>query len=411
MPSPSPAGDPGQLADAAPGRVRTVLPALPGQRLRHPRDGTARDGTPRDGTPGYPAAPSYGTGRRPARDPALAEWWQRLLARLVDDVILIILTSPVWIAGLLPLFRRIQRLASQYPDLSQPAAAQAFNDSVNQQMAGMVGTFLLISAGIGVISFGYDWLQHGLWGQTIGKRVMGTKVVTADTRSSISGQAACGRAAVYALVPVVPLGGRPVRADQRVVAAVGSAAAMPARQGGRHGGRQEKRTWPRAAAASAEQERQLNSSGSPPELADDLVTVARPAGFHLEQHLHLIHPQPGRHPLMHDIQHVGAQARQFTQQRRQRAGPVGDPAPEHQVPPGRGQAVPQHLGEQQRIDVAARQHRYHRWLERLRMLQQRRDPRRAGRLDDLLGPLQAEQQRPRQALLGDGDAPGPRAAR
>ena len=160
-------------------------------------------GTPGDATPGQPA-PGYGTGGRPARDPALAEWWQRLLARLVDDVILIILTSPVWILGLLPLFRRIQRLADQYPDLSQPAAAQAFNDSVSQLIAGMAGTFLLIGAGIGVISFGYDWLQHGLWGQTIGKRVMGTKVVTADTRAPISGQAACGRAAVYALVPVVP---------------------------------------------------------------------------------------------------------------------------------------------------------------------------------------------------------------
>jgi uncharacterized RDD family membrane protein YckC len=203
MPSPSPAGDPGQLADVAPGQSYGTYQPYPGKPYGTPRDGTPRDGTPRGGTPGYPA-PSYGTAGRPARDPALAEWWQRLLARLVDDVILIILTSPVWIAGLLPLFRRIQRLASQYPDLSQPAAAQAFNDSVNQQMAGMVGTFLLIGAGIGVISFGYDWLQHGLWGQTIGKRVMGTKVVTADTRSPISGQAACGRAAVYALVPVVP---------------------------------------------------------------------------------------------------------------------------------------------------------------------------------------------------------------
>ena len=145
-----------------------------------------------------------GTGSRVARDPALAEWWQRLLARLVDDIILVILTGPIWVIALLPLFRRIQRLADQYPDLSQPAAAQAFNDGVSQLMAGMVGTFLLIGAGIGVISFGYDWLQHGLWGQTIGKRVMGTKVVTADTRSPISGQAACGRAAVYALVPVVP---------------------------------------------------------------------------------------------------------------------------------------------------------------------------------------------------------------
>ena len=105
---------------------------------------------------------------------------------------------------------------------------------------------------------------------------------------------------------------------------------------------------------------------------------------------------------MHDIEHVGAQARQLAQQRRQRAGPVGDPAPEHQVPPGRGQAVPQHLGQQQRIDVAARQHRHHRRLERLRMLQQRRHPRRASRLDDLLGPLQAEQQGTRQGLLRNG---------
>jgi uncharacterized RDD family membrane protein YckC len=211
MPSPSPAGDPGQSAGATPGQPPGATPgqpygayrSYPGSRYGPARDGTARDGTARDGTPGSPA-PGYGTGARTARDPALAEWWQRLLARLVDDVILVVLTSPVWIAGLLPLFRRIQRLASHYPDLSQPAAVQAFNDSVNQQMAGMVGTFLLIGAGIGVISFGYDWLQHGLWGQTIGKRVMGTKVVTADTRSPISGQAACGRAAVYALVPVVP---------------------------------------------------------------------------------------------------------------------------------------------------------------------------------------------------------------
>ncbi|MFI5081717.1 MAG: RDD family protein [Streptosporangiales bacterium] len=193
MPSPPPAGDPGPPAGAAPGQAYGAYQAHPGSSY----------GTPGGGTPGQPA-PSYGTGGRLARDPALAEWWQRLLARLVDDVILIILTSPVWILGLLPLFRRIQRLASQYPDLSQPAAAQAFNDGVNQLIAGMVGTFLLIGAGIGVVSFGYDWLQHGLWGQTIGKRVMGTKVVTADTRSPISGQAACGRAAVYALVPVVP---------------------------------------------------------------------------------------------------------------------------------------------------------------------------------------------------------------
>ena len=204
MPGQPPAWSPGQPPDESPGQPPDGSPGQPAGSAPSQQYGAYRP-SPRAsrGAPGY-GTPRHGTGGQTAKDPALAEWWQRLLARLVDDVILVALTSPIWVSVLLPAFRRVERLASQYPDLSQPAAVQAFNDSVNQQMAGMVGTFLLIGAGIGVISFGYDWLQHGLWGQTIGKRVMGTKVVTADTRSPISGQAACGRAAVYALVPVVP---------------------------------------------------------------------------------------------------------------------------------------------------------------------------------------------------------------
>jgi uncharacterized RDD family membrane protein YckC len=187
---------PSQPAGAAPGQPAGAAPGQPyGAYQPHPR---ARRGAPGHGTPGH------GTAGQTARDPALAEWWQRLLARLVDGVILVILTSPLWVTALLSLFRRIQRLVSQYPDLSQPAAAQAFNTGVSQMMTGMTGTFLLLGLGVAAVSFGYDWIQHGLWGQTIGKRVMGTKVVTADTRAPISGQSACGRAAVYALIPAVP---------------------------------------------------------------------------------------------------------------------------------------------------------------------------------------------------------------
>jgi uncharacterized RDD family membrane protein YckC len=179
---------PGQPAGAAPGQSYGAYPSYPGADR---------------GVPGY-GAPSRGAAGPTARDPALAEWWQRLLARLVDGVILLILTSPLWGAALLSLFRRVQRLASQYPDLSQPAAARAFSTGVSQMMTGMTGTFLLLGLSVAAVSFGYDWLQHGLWGQTIGKRVMGTKVVTADTRAPISGQTAGTRAAVYALVPAVP---------------------------------------------------------------------------------------------------------------------------------------------------------------------------------------------------------------
>ena len=83
MPSPPPAGDPGPPAGAPPGQAYGAYQAYPGSSY----------GTPSDGTPGQPA-PSYGTGGRLAKDPALAEWWQRLLARLVDDLILVVLTNP-----------------------------------------------------------------------------------------------------------------------------------------------------------------------------------------------------------------------------------------------------------------------------------------------------------------------------
>jgi hypothetical protein len=42
---------------------------------------------------------------------------------LVDDVILVVPHQPGLDRGLLPLFRRIQRLGQPVPDLSQPAAA------------------------------------------------------------------------------------------------------------------------------------------------------------------------------------------------------------------------------------------------------------------------------------------------
>jgi uncharacterized RDD family membrane protein YckC len=223
MPGPPPAGStgstgqpppgaPGQPSQggqwqppgAGPGQAPYGTP--PGQPY-----GTAPGQAPYGTPPGqpygtyqpYPASPA-GTMYKPPKDPVLAEWWQRLVARIIDGIILGILISPFWIAVVISVVHRVQRLANQYPDLSQPGAQQALNNSVNQMMGGMVGTFLLVGVATALVSFGYDWLQHGLWGQTIGKRVMGTKVVTAESRSPISGGAACGRAAVYALVPAVP---------------------------------------------------------------------------------------------------------------------------------------------------------------------------------------------------------------
>ena len=192
---------PGQPYGAAPGQPYGAAPGQPGGAPGQPYG--AAPGQPYGGYQPYPGSPA-GTVYKPPKDPVLAEWWQRLLARIIDGIIVSIFISPVWVVTVLALVHRIQNVANQYPDLSQPGTQQAFSNSMNQAVAGMIGVFLLLGVLAALVYFAYDWLQHGLWGQTLGKRVMGTKVVTADTRTPISGGAACRRAAVFALPSGVP---------------------------------------------------------------------------------------------------------------------------------------------------------------------------------------------------------------
>ena len=64
-----------------------------------------------------------------------------------------------------------------------------------------------------------------------------------------------------------------------------------------------------------------------------------------------------RGALVRHLEHVGARLGELGEQARQPAGTVGDVHLEVQVAPARGQAVPDQLAEQQRVDVAAREHR------------------------------------------------------
>jgi uncharacterized RDD family membrane protein YckC len=231
-------GAAGGMGGGSPGNGSGAPPA----GYHHPAYGQAGYGQPygpRQPYGGYQPYPGHPPGAtpQPGRDPALAEWWQRLLARLIDGLVLTVLTSPLWVRAFLVFWRRIQDLAVAYPYLS-PAAQQAYNQAV----ARAVGTFMLAGVAVAVISFGYDWFQHGLWGQTIGKRVMRTKVVTADTRGRISAGGARGRGLrprrrVRAGTAGAD-GGQPVRAARRGVAAMGPAPPVPARQGGPHRRRQ-----------------------------------------------------------------------------------------------------------------------------------------------------------------------------
>lgn len=155
------------------------------------------------GPPPYPPQPGW----RPnpyassPMDPTLAEAWQRLVARLLDGLVLSLIMSPLLIVFLVWYFRQLPDLVPADPDQPVPV------DKLLHLEGRLLGVSLLMGLAVSVIAFGYDWFQHAKWGQTIGKRIMKIKVVMVAERARPTGGAAAKRAAVYALVPQVPFVG------------------------------------------------------------------------------------------------------------------------------------------------------------------------------------------------------------
>jgi uncharacterized RDD family membrane protein YckC len=133
-------------------------------------------------------------------DPALAEWWQRLVARIVDGLVIVLITSPIWIWFMI---WYLQQLPALIP--TDPNAPPADLNEIMRVELKLMGFSLLVGLAQGLVAVVYDWLQHARWGQTIGKRIMKIKVVTLPDRGPMTGGAAAKRAVAYGLVPQVPL--------------------------------------------------------------------------------------------------------------------------------------------------------------------------------------------------------------
>jgi uncharacterized RDD family membrane protein YckC len=112
---------------------------------------------------------------------ALAARWRRLLAFLIDAVILTLVTGALW--GRL--------LASFANQLGSGAAGRAFSH--------ITGPYVLVLALTVILAFLYYWLLTGYWGTTIGKRSLGLWVVCADGRSPVSLRRSAVRALVFVL--------------------------------------------------------------------------------------------------------------------------------------------------------------------------------------------------------------------
>lgn len=120
--------------------------------------------SPGYGPPYYQPYPAGGYQQRLGKDPRLVDWLERFLARIIDGVVVFGLVSVL----LLPIhISTIHQISMFFHNLENGVHSNAGQPAAGPfpPTGGLLVT-ILVSA---VAGFAYDWLQHGLWGQTLGK--------------------------------------------------------------------------------------------------------------------------------------------------------------------------------------------------------------------------------------------------
>ncbi|OLT29221.1 hypothetical protein BJF79_40995 [Actinomadura sp. CNU-125] len=162
---------PGQQQPPAYGRPASPHPGQPGQPGQQPY-----------GPPGYGPPPGYGG----SPQDMLAGRWARLGAAILDSLILGVFAVPVMLAAIR--WDRFNEIVESGEPITDPM--DIYNIPV--LLGGYVAVFL--------IGFGYYTLTQARWGQTLGKRACGIRLVTAADQSAVSwGQVAGRQAFVYAI--------------------------------------------------------------------------------------------------------------------------------------------------------------------------------------------------------------------
>jgi len=149
------------------------------------------------GRPGY--GPRPGAARSQARDPALATGWERLLASTLDWVLLWAVSVALFISPLTRISHEFDAVSSRFTDLNS-SAAQAALDAIVRDPANQRALLFWFCTLFG-LALVYFWVQHALWGATLGKRALGTRVVSAADRSGIGVRKAGVRAAAFLVGP------------------------------------------------------------------------------------------------------------------------------------------------------------------------------------------------------------------
>jgi uncharacterized RDD family membrane protein YckC len=132
---------------------------------------------------------------------ALAQWWRRLLAFVIDSLILTLVTGALWGRLLASFANRMSNAVN-----AQAAREPGAHGAIGRVFGNTTGPYLIVLVATIVVAIAYYWLLTGYWGTTIGKRAMRTWVVTAADRTRVSLPASFLRALIFVLGgEVVPL--------------------------------------------------------------------------------------------------------------------------------------------------------------------------------------------------------------
>ena len=183
--------------EALRGRQIPVAPPAP----RAPEVPPVAEATRAAQAPPDAHAPAGRAARGYGPDPALAQWWRRLLAFFIDAIVLTLVTGALWGRLLASFANRMSNAAD-----AQANHAPAAHGAYGRVFSHTTGPYLIVLVATIILAIVYYWLLTGYWGTTIGKRALGTWVVGATDRSRLGLRRSFLRALVFVLGgEVVPL--------------------------------------------------------------------------------------------------------------------------------------------------------------------------------------------------------------
>jgi uncharacterized RDD family membrane protein YckC len=147
--------------------------------------------------------PPLGMSQRPGRDPTLAAGWERLLAAILDWLLIMIVSTLVFLSPLLRIWRQLDAIAANYQNLSSPGAQTAISNFA--RTPATVSTLLHFWLAVFGIALAYYWVMHAVWGATVGKRLLRVAVVSSADRKKVGVRAAGIRAVAYLVAPAILL--------------------------------------------------------------------------------------------------------------------------------------------------------------------------------------------------------------